>query len=200
MANQDLNAIRDAIAEKQGRRPRALRRRGHRPGFHLGVTRSGRPQWGRVLATAFLTLAATVFAVSAAQLAQYWVGDHAATHGTEWGFFRALGFQPTELPKGWGAVFAVLLEFRLLPWLILLAVLAAVLGRPYQAALLGLAAGFVPGRWPRHVPTVTLPDWFGRILDKQESWQQHADPWREFAVFVVLALAVTAWAERTQAV
>jgi hypothetical protein len=58
----------------------------------------------------------------------------------------------------------------------------------------------VPGNWPRHLPTVRFPDWVGTMLDKQDSWQRHAGPWREFAVFVVLALVLTAWAEKTQAV
>lgn len=200
MTNQDLNAIRAAIAERQGRSPRSASGRRHRPGFRVGATRGGRPQYGRILATASLTLAATVFTVSAAQLTQFWIGDHATSHGREWGPLRALGFQPTGLPGSWGAKFAVLLEFRLLIWLIPLAVLAAVLARPYQAVLVGLAAGLVPGNWPRHLPTVRFPDWVGTMLDKQDSWQRHAGPWREFAVFVVLALVLTAWAEKTQAV
>jgi putative Ca2+/H+ antiporter (TMEM165/GDT1 family) len=200
MANQDLDAIRNAIAEKQGRRPRSRPRKGHGPAFRLGVTRSGRPQYGRILATAALTLAATIFAVTVGQLAQFWIGDHAASHGKPWGFFKALGFQQTDLPKNWGLIFAVLLEFRLLVWLILAAVLAAAVARPYQAVLIGLAAGLVPGTWPRHVPTITFPDWVGRILDKQHTWQQHSDPWRALAVLLLLALMATAWAERTQAV
>jgi hypothetical protein len=199
MANSDINAIRAAIAEQQGRRPRRRPAKGHRPRFRVGEGRSGRPEYRRILGSALLTLAATLLATSAGQLAQYWIGDHTATHGKEWGVFRALGFQSYGFPKTWPAAFAVVLEWRLLPWLALAALLAALLTRPYMAVLLGLAAGLVPGNWPRHVPTYRLPDWVGTVLDKQESWQRSADPWFQFAVFALVALAVTAWADRTQA-
>ena len=199
MANQDLNAIRAAIEERQGRRPRSAPGRRHRPGFRVGATPGGRPQYGRILATAFLTLAATVLTVTAAQMTQFWIGDHAKSHGREWAPLRALGFQPIGLPGNWGVKLAVLVEFRLLIWLILLAVLSAVLARPYQAVLIGLAAGLAPGNWPWHMPTLRFPDWVGTVLAKQDAWQRHGEPWREFAVFAVLALALTAWAEKTQA-
>lgn len=201
MANQDLNAIRDAIAEKQGRKPRTSPGRG-------GGRRTLRPDLavrdrGDAFATAFavlLTLLSVAVTISAMQLAQFWIGDHAASGGKEWPVFRALGFKPWNYPPGWPMISAVVLEFKLFPYLVVVAVLGVAYARnrvgPNLAAEIALFIGVVPGTWWQHLPTWTMPNWVGETLDKQRTWQQHADPWQMFAVFLVVAALATGWARR----
>jgi hypothetical protein len=205
MANQDLNAIRDAIAEKQGRKPRSggggtggRRRRTLRPDI---AVRDGGDAAQTVFAV-LLTLLGIMATISALQLAQLWIGDHAASHGKEWPVFRALGFKPWDAPKGWGVINAVLLEYRLFPYLVLL----AVIGVAYARSGLGLDiateiaffVGIVPGLWWQHIPTWRMPNWVGTMLDKQSSWQANADPWRMFVVFLVIAVVAAAWARKVR--
>ena len=198
MVNHDLNKIRTAIAEQQGRRPRTMRRnKSHRP--HLRPAPRTPGEAVLAVLSIVLTLLAIVFALSVAQMAAYWIGDHAQHHDREWPVFRALGFKPWHLGGELYLIQGESLEYALLPWLIVVALLTAVLARPYQAVVVALIAGLVPNHWWTHVPGFTFPNWVGKVIDKQRLWQHHLNPWEQWGILLLLLVIAMAWAERTQA-
>lgn len=207
MANHDIEKIRGAIAEERGRptRPtraahtvRLVRRdRSHRP--HLRPAPQTAGGFAVALLSIVFTVLALLFAISAAQLAAFWIGDHAQHHGKAWPVFRALGYRPWNLGGEAYLFHAVFEELRLLPWILIVAVLTAAVARPYQAVLVAFAAGIVENNWWLHLPTYDFPKWFADLVDKQRTLLEHRDPWQAFGILLLAALIVMAWAERTQA-
>jgi hypothetical protein len=217
MANHDIDKIRVAIAQQEGRVPRAVvrPRRSHRP--HLRPAPRTRTAFALALLSIVLTFLAVLFSVTAGQLAAFWIGDHAQSQGRAWPLFRALGYQPWRLGgqsvmrraaslqravvgDGRGYLYhAMVVEFRLLPWITIVAVLTAAVARPYQAVLAAFAAGIVENDWWLHLPSYDFPKWFAELVDKQRTLLEHHDPWQAFGILLASALLAMAWAERTQA-
>jgi hypothetical protein len=199
VANHDIDKIRVAIAQDEGRIPRAVIRPGrtHRP--HLRPAPRTRGEFALALLSIVLTFLAVLFSITAGQLAAFWVGDHAQSHGKPWPVFRALGYQPWRLGGSAYLYHAMVVEFRLLPWVTIVAVLAAAVARPYQAVLAAFAAGIVENNWWLHLPGYDFPQWFADLVDKQRALLEHHDPWQAFGILLASALVATAWAERTQA-
>ncbi|GAA1960598.1 hypothetical protein [Catenulispora subtropica] len=198
MANHDIEKIRGAIAEEHGRAVRVIRRnKSHRP--HLRPAPQTPGEFVLALLSIVLTFLALLFAISAAQLAAFWIGDHAQHHGKAWPVFRALGYRPWDLGGEAYLFHAVFEEFRLLPWIMIVAVGTAALARPYQAVLVAFAAGIVENNWWLHLPTYDFPKWFADLVDKQRTLLEHFNPWQAFGILLGLAFVGMAWAERTQA-
>jgi hypothetical protein len=204
MANHDIEKIRGAIAEERGRPTRTAhtvqlirRNRSHRP--HLRPAPQTAGEFAVGLLSIVLTFLALLFAISAAQLAAFWIGDHAQHHGKPWPVFRALGYRPWNLGGEAYLFHAVFEEFRLLPWILIVAVLTAAVARPYQAVLVAFAAGIVENNWWLHLPTYDFPKWFADLVDKQRTLLEHRDPWQAFGILLLAAFIAMAWAERTQA-
>lgn len=217
MANHDIDKIRTAIARQEGRVPRAVIRpgRSHRP--HLRPAPRTRGEFALALLSIVLTFLALLFSVTAGQLAAFWIGDHAQSGGKAWPVFRALGYKPWRLggpsilrraasPQravvGDGRAYlyhAMVVEFRLLPWITIVAVLTAAVARPYQAVLAAFVAGIVENNWWLHLPSYDFPQWFADLVDKQRTLLEHHDPWQAFGILLASALVAMAWAERTQA-
>lgn len=199
MANHDIDKIRGAInGVRPGRDLRIVRRgRSHRPRLRPAPKTSG--EFVLALLSIAMTFLALLFAVSAAQLAAFWIGDHAQHHGRPWPVFRALGCRPWNLRPEDYLYHAMLEEFRLLPWIMIVAVLTAAVARPYQAVLVAFVAGIVENNWWLHLPTYDFPKWFADLVDKQRSLLEHHDPWQSFGILLGLTVVAMAWAERTQA-
>jgi hypothetical protein len=199
MANHDIGKIRSAIAQQEGRVPRAVVRPGrtHRP--RLRPAPRTRGQIALAVASTALTFLALLFSMTAGQLAAFWIGDHAQSGGKAWPVFRALGYRPWR----WGGQaclhHAMVVEFRLLPWIAIAAVLTAAVARPYQAVLVAFGTGIVENNWWLHLPGYDLPRWFADLVDKQRTLLKHHDPWQAFGILLASALVALAWAERTQA-
>lgn len=179
MANHDIAKIRSAIAQQEGRVPRAVIRPGrtHRP--HLRPAPRTRGQFALALLSIVLTFMALLFAMTAGQLAGFWIGDRAHSGGT--------------------LRHAMVVESRLLPWITIVAVLTAAVARPYQAVLVAFGAGIVENNWWLHLPTYDFPKRFADLVDKQRTLLVHLDPWQAFGILLGLCLVAMAWAERTQA-
>lgn len=199
MANHDIDKIRTAIAMEEGRIPRAIIRpgRSHRP--HLRPAPRTAGQFALALLSIVLTFLALLFAITAGQLAAFWIGDHAQSHGKAWPVFRALGYQPWRLGGQAYLYHAMVVEFRLLPWITIVAVLTAAVARPYQAVVAAFVAGIVENNWWLHLPSYDFPQWFADLVDKQRTLLEHHDPWQAFGILLASALVAMAWAERTQA-
>ncbi|MEY9858796.1 hypothetical protein ABH935_004419 [Catenulispora sp. GAS73] len=199
MANDDIAKIRTAIARQEGRVPRAVIRpgRSHRP--HLRPAPQTRGEFALALLSIGLTFPALLFSLTAGQLAAFWVGDHAQSGGKAWPVFRALGYRPWRLGGPEYLYHAMVVEFRLLPWIAIAAVLTAAVARPYQAVLAAFAAGIVENNWWLHLPSYDFPKWFADLVDKQRTLLEHHDPWQAFGILLASALLAMAWAERTQA-
>jgi hypothetical protein len=200
MANHDIDKIRTAIARQEGRVPSVVIRTGrtHRP--HLRPAPRTRGEFALALLSILLTFLALLFTVTAGQLAAFWIGDHARSGGKAWPVFRALGYQPWRLGGPAYLYHAMVVEFRLLPWITIVAVLTAAVARPYQAVLAAFAAGIVENNWWLHLPSYDFPQWFADLVDKQRTLLEHHDPWQAFGILLASALVAMAWAERTQAV
>jgi transposase len=179
MANHDIDKIRSAIAQQEGRVPRAVIRpgRAHRP--HLRPAPRTRGQFALALLSIVLTFMAMLFAMTAGQVAAFRIGDHAQSAGT--------------------LRHAMVVEFRLLPWITIVAVLTAAVARPYQAVLAAFGAGIVENDWWLHLPSHGFPRWFADLVDGQRTLLEHHDPWQAFGILLASALVAMAWAERTQA-
>lgn len=199
MANHDIDKIRVAIAQEKGRIPRAVFRpgRGHRP--HLRPAPRTPPQFALAVLSILLTFAAMLFAVTAGQLAAFWIGDHARSGSRAWPVFGALGYRPWRLGGREYLYHAMVMEFDLLPWITIVAVLTAALARPYQAVLAAFAVGIVESDWWLHVPAFGFPHWVRTLLDEQRRLLYHHDPWQAFGILLASSLVAMAWAERTQA-
>lgn len=217
MANHDIDKIRTAIAQQEGRIPHAVIRTGrtHRP--HPRPVPRTRGQFALALLSIALTFLAVLFTMTAGQLAAFWIGDHAQSGGKAWPVFRVLGYKPWRLgdqsvlrreasPQramvgdGWAYLYhAMVVEFRLLPWIAIVAVLTAAVARPYQAVLAAFVAGIVENNWWLHLPSCDFPQWFTDLVDKQRTLLGHHDPWQAFGILLASALVAMAWAERTQA-
>jgi hypothetical protein len=199
VANHDLDKIRVAIAYEQGRIPRVAIRRGrpHRPRLRP-APRSPAEVALAVLSTV-LTFLALLFTVTAGQLAAFWIGDHAQSHGRAWPVFRALGYQPWNLDGRAYLDHAMVVEFRLLPWITIVAVLTTAVARPYQAVLLAFAAGIVENAWWLHLPACDFPRGFADVVGEQRTLLERHEPWQSFGILLASALVSMAWAERTQA-
>lgn len=217
MANHDIDKIRTAIAQQEGRIPHAVIRTGrtHRP--HPRPVPRTRGQFALALLSIALTFLAVLFTMTAGQLAAFWIGDHAQSGGKAWPVFRVLGYKPWRLgdqsvlrreasPQramvgdGWAYLYhAMVVEFRLLPWIAIVAVLTAAVARPYQAVLAAFVAGIVENSWWLHLPSCDFPQWFTDLVDKQRTLLEHHDPWQAFGILLASALVAMAWAERTQA-
>ena len=199
MANHDIDKIRSAIAQQEGRIPRAVirPRRSHRP--HLRPAPRTRGEFALALTSIVLTFLALLFSLTAGQLAAFWVGDHAQSAGKAWPVFSALGYRPWRLGGRAYLYHAMVVEFRLLPWITIVAVLTAALARPYQAVLAAFAAGIVENNWWLHLPSYDFPKWFADLVDKQRTLLERHDPWQAFGILLASALLAMAWAERTQA-
>lgn len=198
MSNHDIEKIRGAIAEEQGFGARMFRQdRRHRPYLRPAPQTPG--EFVLALLSIVLTFLALLFAISAAQLASFWIGDHAQHHGKPWPVFRALGFRPWNLGGEAYLFHAMFEEFRLLPWILIVAVATAALARPYQAVLVAFVAGIVENNWWLHLPTYDFPKWFADLVDKQRTLLEHFNPWQAFGILLGLALTAMAWAERSQA-
>jgi hypothetical protein len=199
MANHDIDKIRTAIARQEGRIPRAVIRTGrtHRP--HLRPAPRTRGDFALALLSIVLTFLALLFAMTAGQLAAFWIGDHAQSGGKAWPVFRILGYKPWRLGGPAYLYHAMVVEFRLLPWITIVAVLTAAVARPYQAVLAAFGAGVVENNWWLHLPSYDFPQWFADLVDKQRTLLEHHDPWQAFGILLASALVAMAWAERTQA-
>ncbi|MFL6115704.1 MAG: hypothetical protein ACJ786_30810 [Catenulispora sp.] len=198
MTDHDIEKTRPAIAWEPGGGGRLIRRnKSHRP--HLRPAPQTWWEFVLALASIVLTFLALLFAISAAQLVAFWIGDHAQHHGKAWPVFRALGYRPWNLGGEAYLFHAMFEEFRLLPWILIVAVATAALARPYQAVLVAFAAGIVENNWWLHLPTYDFPKWFADLVDKQRTLLVHLDPWQAFGILLGLALVAMAWAERTQA-
>jgi hypothetical protein len=199
MANHDIDKIRTAIARQEGRVPRAVIRTGrtHRP--HLRPAPRTRGEVALALLSIVLTFLALLFAMTAGQLAAFWIGDHAQSGGKAWPVFRVLGYKPWRLDGRAYLYHAMVVEFRLLPWITIVAVLTTAVARPYQAVLAAFVAGSVENNWWLHVPSYDFPQWFADLVDKQRTLLVHHDPWQAFGILLASALVAMAWAERTQA-
>src|SRR4051794_20505010 len=199
MANDNIDKIRGAIAgARPGRDLRVVRRgRSHRP--HLRPAPRTGGEFVLALLSIVMTFLALLFAITAAQLAAFWIGDHAQHHGKAWPVFRALGYEPWNLGGEAYLFHAMFEEFRLLPWIMIVAVLTAAVARPYQAVLVAFAAGIVENNWWLHLPTYDFPKRFADLVDKQRTLLVHLDPWQAFGILLGLCLVAMAWAERTQA-
>jgi hypothetical protein len=198
MANHDIDKIRTAIARQEGRVPRAVIRpgRSHRP--HLRPAPRTRGEFALALLSIVLTFLALLFSITAGQLAAFWIGDHAQSGGKAWPVFRALGYRPWRLGGQAYLYHAMVVEFRLLPWITIVAVLTAAVARPYQAVLAAFVAGIVENNWWLHLPSYDS-QWFADLVDKQRTLLEHHDPWQAFGILLASALVAMAWAERTQA-
>ncbi|WP_194919308.1 hypothetical protein [Catenulispora rubra] len=199
MANDDIAKIRTAIARQEGRVPRAVIRPGRRHRPHLRPAPQTRGEFALALLSIVLTFLALLFSLTAGQLAAFWVGDHAQSGGKAWPVFRALGYRPWRLGGAAYLYHAMVVEFRLLPWITIVAVLTAAVARPYQAVLAAFAAGIVEDNWWLHLPSYDFPKWFADLVDKQRTLLEHHDPWQAFGILLASALLAMAWAERTQA-
>lgn len=199
MANHDIDKIRVAIAREEGRIPRAVirPRRSHRP--HLRPAPRTRGAFALAPLSIVLTFLALLFTFTAGQLAAFWTGDHAQSHGKAWPVFRALGYRPWRLNGPAYLYHAMVVEFRLLPWITIVAVLTAAVARPYQAVAAAFVAGSVENTWWLHLPSYDFPKWFADLVDKQRTLLEHHDPWQAFGILLASALVAMAWAERTQA-
>jgi hypothetical protein len=199
MANHDIDKIRTAIARQEGRIPRAVIRTGrtHRP--HPRPAPRTRGEFALALLSIVLTFPALLFAMTAGQLAAFWIGDHARSGGKGWPVFRVLGYKPWRLSGREYLYHAMVVEFRLLPWITIVAVLTAAVARPYQAVLAAFSAGIVENNWWLHLPSYDFPRWFADLVDKQRTLLVHHDPWQAFGILLASALVAMAWAERTQA-
>lgn len=198
MTDPDLNALRRIIGEQQGRAPRPARPPRRRK-LHAPRVDSASDIL-KTLLSAALTIVAAIAAFSVGQLAMFWIGDHAASHGRERAATRALGFRVEDLPGVYYLDHAVVAELRLLVWFVVLAVLAALTYRPGSVTTLALVGGLVPQDWWTHVPTAAWPHWAETLIAKQVTWFPHASPWVVWAVLAVVAGTATAWARRAQAV
>lgn len=199
MANHDIDKIRTAIARQEGRVPRAVIRPGRSHRLHLRPAPRTRGEFVLALLSIVLTFLALLFSITAGQLAAFWIGDHAQSGGKAWPVFRALGYQPWRLGGGAYLYHAMVVEFRLLPWITIVAVLTAAVARPYQAVLVAFAAGIVENNWWLHLPSYDFPQWFADLVDRQRTLLEHHDPWQAFGILLASALVAMAWAERTQA-
>jgi hypothetical protein len=199
MANHDIDKNRTAIAQQEGRIPRALIRPGRRHRPHLRPAPRTRAEFALALLSIVLTFLAVLFSLTAGQLAAFWVGDHAQSGGKAWPVFSALGYRPWRLGGQAYLYHAMVVEFRLLPWITIVAVLTAAVARPYQAVLAAFAAGIVENNWWLHLPSYDFPQWFADLVDKQRTLLEHHDPWQAFGILLASALLAMAWAERTQA-
>ncbi|GAA2044959.1 hypothetical protein GCM10009839_55950 [Catenulispora yoronensis] len=198
MANHDIDKIRGAIAGVPDRGVRLVRRgRSHRPHLRPAPRTSG--AFVLAVLSIVLTFLALLFAFTAAQLAAFWIGDHAQDHGKPWPVFRALGYRPWNLGGEAYLFHAMFEEFRLLPWFVIVAVLTAAVARPYQALVVAFGAGIVENNWWLHLATFDFPQWFKDLVAKQRTLLEHHNPWQAFGILLVLALLTMAWAERTQA-
>ena len=199
MANDNIEKIRGAVAG--GRPVRDLRvvRRGRSPRPHLRPAPRTAGAVVLALVSIGMTFLALLLAMTAAQLAAFWIGDHAQHHGRPWPVFRALGYRPWNLRPEDYLYHAMYEEFRLLPWILIVAVLTAAVARPYQAVLVAFGAGIVENNWWLHLPTYDFPKWFADLVDKQRTLLEHHDPWPAFGILLGLAVVAMAWAERTQA-
>ncbi|MBW8806087.1 MAG: hypothetical protein JF587_19875 [Catenulisporales bacterium] len=197
MADHDIENSRTVLAQEPGGGRLIRRNKRHRP--HLRPAPKTRWEFVLALASIVLTFLALLFAISAAQLAAFWIGDHAQHHGRPWPVFRALGYRPWNLGGEAYLFHAMYEEFRLLPWIMIVAVLTAAVARPYQAVLAAFAAGIVENNWWLHLPTYDFPRWFADLVDKQRTMLVHLNPWQTFGILLGLALVAMAWAERTQA-
>ena len=199
MANHDIDKIRTAIAQQEGRIPRAVIRVGrtHRP--HPRPVPRTRGEFALALLSIVLTFLAALFSVTAGQLAALWIGDHAQSGGRAWPVFRALGYKPWRLGGQAYPRHAMAVEIRLLPWVAVLAVLAVAVARPYQAVLAAFTAGIVESDWWLHLPGYDVPRWFADLVDKQRTLLERHGPWQAFGILLASALVAMAWAERTQA-
>jgi hypothetical protein len=184
MANHDIDKIRSAIAQQEGRIPRAVIRSGrsHRPRLRPAPRTGG--EFALALLSIVLTFLAVVFSITAGQLAAFWIGNHAQSGGKDGSAYL---------------YHAMVVEFRLLPWITIVAVLTAAVARPYQAVLAAFVAGIVKNNWWLHLPSYDFPQWFADLVDKQRTLLEHHDPWQAFGILVASALVAMAWAERTQA-
>jgi len=199
MANHDIDKIRTAIAQQEGRVPRAVIRTGrsHRP--HLRPVPRTRGQFALALLSIVLTFLAVLFTMTAGQLVAFWIGDHAQSGGKAWPVFKTLGYKPWHLGGRAYLYHAMVVESRLLPWLTILAVLTAAVARPYQAVLAAFVAGTVENNWWLHLPSCDFPQWFADLVGKQRTLLEHHDPWQAFGILLASSLVAMAWAERTQA-
>lgn len=197
MSDPDLNTLRRIIGEQQGRAVRSRRRRVPRP--HAPRLDSAEDVF-KVLLCAALTVVGSLAALGLGQLAGFWIGDHAASRGREWGLTGALGFQVDDLPGIYYVDHAVYVERRLLVWCVVVSVLVALTYRPAAAVVPALLGGLAPRAWWAHVPTTATPGWAARVIDVPETWFPHASPWLVAAALLVVAGTATAWAARAQAV
>ncbi|NUR58911.1 MAG: hypothetical protein HOV87_09570 [Catenulispora sp.] len=199
MANDNIEKIRGAVSGGRAVRDLRVVRRGrsHRP--HLRPAPRTPGEFVLALLSIGMTFLALLFAMTAAQLAAFWIGDHAQHHGRPWPVFRALGYRPWNLRSEDYLYHAMYEEFRLLPWILIVAVLTAAVARPYQAVLAAFTAGIVENNWWLHLPTYDFPKWFADLVDKQRTLLEHHDPWQAFGILLGLAFVAMAWAERTQA-